>query len=87
MGVEDIFDQSKADLTGMYVSGPPLFVSKVKQKVFIDVNEEGTEAAAVTGKWPRFLAHLEHEIGEGYFIRVSFINHCIQFLDKRFSEP
>jgi serpin B len=26
----------------------PLFVSEVKQKSYVDVNEEGTEAAAVT---------------------------------------
>ncbi|KAF6209833.1 hypothetical protein GE061_015585 [Apolygus lucorum] len=46
LGAADIFDQGKCNLTG--ISAAPLFVSQVKQKVFIEVNEEGTEAAAVT---------------------------------------
>ena len=35
-----------ADFSAM--AGEPLFVSQVKQKSFVEVNEEGTEAAAVT---------------------------------------
>uniref|UniRef100_A0A0A9YR10 Neuroserpin n=2 Tax=Lygus hesperus TaxID=30085 RepID=A0A0A9YR10_LYGHE len=46
LGAADLFS-SQANLSGM--SESPLFVSQVKQKVFIEVNEEGTEAAAVTG--------------------------------------
>lgn len=46
MGMIDAFDQYKADLSRF--SDKPTFVSFVKQNTFVDVNEEGTEAAAVT---------------------------------------
>ncbi|KAJ8376547.1 hypothetical protein SKAU_G00071270 [Synaphobranchus kaupii] len=47
MGMEDAFDVSKSDFSGMSPSNE-LVVSKVVHKSFVEVNEEGTEAAAVT---------------------------------------
>jgi serine protease inhibitor len=46
MGMTDAFDEALANLSG--ISDVKLVVSSVKQNTFVDVNEEGTEAAAVT---------------------------------------
>lgn len=46
LGMTDAFISGVADLTG--IAEAPLFVSFVKQNTFVEVNEEGTEAAAVT---------------------------------------
>jgi serpin B len=46
MGMIDAFIPELADLSG--ISDASIFVSFVKQNTFVEVNEEGTEAAAVT---------------------------------------
>ncbi|XP_055840328.1 serine protease inhibitor 42Dd-like isoform X2 [Episyrphus balteatus] len=46
MGIQSLFQ--KADLPGMFESGPAVKVSDVQHKAFIDVNEAGSEAAAAS---------------------------------------
>jgi serpin B len=50
LGMADAFDEHAADFTPMYARAREvqLHVSRVKQKTFLRVDEEGTEAAAVT---------------------------------------
>ncbi|KAH3790820.1 leukocyte elastase inhibitor-like [Dreissena polymorpha] len=45
LGMPDVFNKIKANLSGM---GTNLFVDQVFHKAFVDVNEEGTEATAAT---------------------------------------
>jgi len=47
LGMDIAFDPDKADFTNL-ISGGGVFISEVKQKTFIEVNEEGSEAAAAT---------------------------------------
>jgi serpin B len=51
MGMKEAFIAGVADFTGMQDNvsrSESLFISKVIHKAFVDVNEEGTEAAAAT---------------------------------------
>src|SRR5699024_4549646 len=45
-GIETAFDT--VDLSKMFEESSGLFISEVKQKSFVNVSEEGTEAAAAT---------------------------------------
>ena len=47
MGMRQAFT-AQADFTGMSPRGEELFITHVLHKAFVDVNEEGTEAAAAT---------------------------------------
>jgi serine protease inhibitor len=48
LGMERAFIPGGADFTRMSSRGHDLYIGFVKQKAFVDVHEEGTEAAAVT---------------------------------------
>jgi serpin B len=50
MGMPAAFQQGAADFSGM-TGNRKLFLSAVIHRAFIDLNEEGTEAAAVTGSF------------------------------------
>ncbi|KAG9348102.1 hypothetical protein JZ751_004131 [Albula glossodonta] len=88
LGMGDVFDAQRADLTGMNGDGG-LFLSTVVHKSFVEVNEEGTEAAAATAGLISFcMIQEEHFRADHPFL--FFIRHnksrSILFLG-RFSSP
>ncbi len=48
MGMVDAFEADRADFTGMGWAKGDLWIAQVKHKAFVEVNEEGTEAAGAT---------------------------------------
>ena len=48
LGMITAFDEEEANFSKMIKEDKQILISEVTQKTFIDVNEEGTEAAAVT---------------------------------------
>lgn len=48
LGMGVAFDPDRANFSGIFQTAQNAFISKVKHKTFAEVNEEGTEAAAVT---------------------------------------
>jgi serpin B len=66
LGMTDAFEPSLADLGG--ISDAYIYVNFVKQNTFVNVDEEGTEAAAVTT-----IGIYETSIQEPFIINKSFI--------------
>nr|XP_029542788.1 leukocyte elastase inhibitor-like [Oncorhynchus nerka] len=88
LGMKDVFEGGRADLSGMNGEGG-LFLSTVAHKAFVEVNEEGTEAAAATAGIVAFcMIREEHFTADHPFL--FFIRHnkskSILFLG-RFSSP
>ncbi|XP_020348467.1 leukocyte elastase inhibitor isoform X2 [Oncorhynchus kisutch] len=88
LGMKDVFEGGRADLSGMNGEGG-LFLSTVAHKAFVEVNEEGTEAAAATAGIIAFcMIREEHFTADHPFL--FFIRHnkskSILFLG-RFSSP
>uniref|UniRef100_A0A452H9V5 Serpin domain-containing protein n=1 Tax=Gopherus agassizii TaxID=38772 RepID=A0A452H9V5_9SAUR len=85
MGMIDVFEESKADLSGMAPSRK-LFLSKVVHKTYVEVNEEGTLAAAATGSVVVNRSHLSGGLFMADHPFLFFIQHnptnTILFLGK-----
>lgn len=54
MGITEIFDQQMADLHELLAHNESVAVSDAIHKAFIEISEEGTEAAAATGNQTHF---------------------------------
>ncbi|RXN26575.1 leukocyte elastase inhibitor-like protein [Labeo rohita] len=84
MGMSSLFQEAKADLTGMSSKGG-LFLSEVVHKAFVEVNEEGTEAAAATAGFTFLSARISESFTADhpfmFFIRHNPTN-SILFLGK-----
>ncbi|XP_069349260.1 leukocyte elastase inhibitor isoform X2 [Eulemur rufifrons] len=89
LGVQDLFNSSKADLSG--ISGArDIFISKIVHKSFVEVNEEGTEAAAATAGVATFAMLMPEESFVADHPFIFLVRHnpssTILFLG-RFSSP
>jgi len=89
MGMADAFDSGRADFTDLYAGYGKAYISRILHKTFIEVNEEGTEAAAATLVEISRLSSAGED--NGFFMKVNrpFVflirevnSNCILFMGK-----
>ena len=68
LGMAGIFDRSKADFSPM--TDDNVAVDSVKHKTFVEVNEEGTEAAAVTSMEVSFGVPFQMNVDRPFFCAI-----------------
>lgn len=68
LGINTAFDNKEADFSQMIEEEAPLWIHEVKQKTFINVNEEGSEAAAATSVEMRTTSAI---IGDDFYMEVN----------------
>lgn len=89
LGLTDMFDDS-ANFSD--IVNTPVKVSKVVQKAFIEINEEGSEASAATGTFIIFLFNLSSIVFVCYalillaafFFLSSILSCCFRFFSSGF---
>lgn len=59
LGMTDMFGPT-ANFNSLLDSPEPLHVSDVVHKAFIEINEDGAEAAAATGKYSKYLRQISN---------------------------
>ena len=85
MGLTDMFTE-RANFSG--IADGDLSVSNIVQKAFIEVNEEGTEAAAATRTSIRFVsARFSFEINRPFWYAVTTRNASIILFNGRIINP
>ncbi|XP_064189995.1 leukocyte elastase inhibitor A-like isoform X1 [Anguilla rostrata] len=89
LGMSDVFDAGRADLTGMNGQGG-LYLSAVVHKAFVEVNEEGTEAAVASAEYVTYSLFQQYKKFTADHPFLFFIQHnqsrSILFLG-RFCSP
>lgn len=87
LGCSNIFDSEKCDLTSIIKSDKNTFVSLVKQQNYIDVNEEGIEAAAytqvecgVTSMPPQNLEKIEFKLNRPFIYVLMSNDNTVLFV-------
>lgn len=54
LGMERAFDANRAEFEPIHTDRPPVWIDQVIHRAMAEVNEAGTEAAAVTAVFPVF---------------------------------